>query len=102
VKDTDRLVAEMEDRPTYRGWSFSYEYPGFFCYSSKESPYRVFCTPDWEKLGTLDIQVQTDDGHDVPDWGDILPLPGKGRTGQKIFEMVRPTLDRLSGVVSAP
>lgn len=100
--ETDRLVAELEALPPYRGWTYSYEYPGYFCYSHPDNDYVVCFTPDWEKAETLDIQVQTNDGRDFPDHGGILSLPRDGRTGQKIFEMVRPTLDQLLGVASAP
>jgi hypothetical protein len=91
-----RLVAEMEALPAYRGWHFSYEYPGFFCYSHSDSDFSVFCTPDWEDDETLPIEVQRDDGHMVYEYGgDRLPLPREGRTAQQIFEMVRPTLDKI-------
>ena len=41
-----RLVAEMEALPDYRGWMFTYEYPGYFCYSHDDLPYSVLFTPD--------------------------------------------------------
>jgi hypothetical protein len=97
VKDaeTARLVAEMEDLPEYRGWRFTYEYPGYFCYSHPDNGYSVFFTPDWEGDETLPIQVQIDDGRDWEEHGDRLSLPREGRTGQRIFELVRPTLGKL-------
>ena len=93
--ETDRLVAEMAALPEYRGWRFSYEYPGFFCYSRSDNDYSVFCTPDWEGDETLPIEVQVDDGHVLSEHNARLPLPHAGRTGQQIFELVRPTLDKL-------
>lgn len=104
--ETDRLVAEMEALPTYRGWTFSYEYPGYFCYRHPENnfcyrhpenSYSVFFTPDWDEDATLPIQVQIDDDRDCPEYSDHLPLTHEGRTGQAIFEMVRPTLDKILG-----
>jgi hypothetical protein len=97
VKDpeTDRLVIEMEALPTYRGWRFTYEYPGFFCYSHPDHSYAVFFTPDYEEAETLPIEVQDDIGNSYAEHSTQLPLPREGRTGQQLFEMVKPTLDRL-------
>lgn len=94
-EDTARLVREQEELPRYRGWQFTYEYPGLFCYSHPELPYHVFFTPDWEGAESLPIEVQTADGDYVEAHSTRLPLPREGRTGQKIFDMVRPTLDKL-------
>lgn len=91
--DLTRTCHELNELGQYRGWMFTYEYPGYFCYSHKECPYRVFFTPDWEGAETLPIEVQDDEGSCSS--CDVLPLPRDGRTGQKIFEMVRPTLDKL-------
>jgi broad specificity phosphatase PhoE len=93
--ETARLVAEMEALPDYRGWYFSYEYPGYFCYVHPDNDFSVFFTPDWEGDETLPIEVQDDDGHCYEEHSNRLPLPRDGRTGQKIFEMVRPTLDKI-------
>lgn len=95
-EETDRLVAEMEGLPPYRGWEFTYEYPGFFCYSHPDNDLSVFFTPDWDGDETLPIQVQTDDGRDCSDkLGAVLPLPREGRSGAKLFELVQPTLDKI-------
>lgn len=95
--DTDRLVDEMEALPDYEGWQFSYDYPGYFCYGHPDLPYRVAFTPDWQGDEELPIEV-TDfcDGMYYEEYSEVLPLPREGRTGQKIFEMVRPTLDKLA------
>jgi hypothetical protein len=93
--ETDRLVAEMSALPPYQGWSFTYEYPGFFCYSHPSSPYRVFCTPDFSELETVSIQTQDDDGGFYEEFSSAPKLPREGRTGAKIFELVRPTLDKV-------
>lgn len=93
--ETARLVAEMEDLPDYRGWHFSYAYPGYFCYGHPDNDFWIFFTPDWEGDETLPIEVQDNDGNYYEECGDRLPLPRDGRTAQKIFEMVRPTLDKL-------
>jgi len=94
--ETGRLGAEMKALPAYRGWSFTYEYPGYFCYSHSDVPFSVFFTPDYEGEETLPIEVQTDDGQTCDEHSTRLPLPSTGRTGQQIFELVRATLDKLS------
>lgn len=93
--DTDRLVSEMEALPPYNGWSFDYMFPGYFRYYHPDSERDVFFTPDWEGDETLPIQVQDDDGNCYEEYDERFPLPREGRTGQKIFEMVRPTLDKV-------
>ena len=93
--EVDRLVAELETLPEYRGWLFTYEYPGYFCLSHDDVPYLVFFTPDWEGDEILPIEVQTPDGDVVAEHSNILPLPREGRTGQMLLDMVRPTLDKL-------
>ena len=96
--DTDRLVAELEALPPYRGWWFAYEYPGLFCYHQADGPLSVFFTPDWSEDEEIQIEVQTEDGVCL-DCQSLL-LPREGRTGEQISMMVRPTLDRLSGLGS--
>ncbi len=97
--EADRLVAELEALPRYRGWWFAYEYPGLFCYHQADGPLSVFFTPDWSRDEELQVEVQTEDG-DCLDC-QVLPLPREGRTGEKISAMVRPTLDKLCAVASA-
>jgi hypothetical protein len=93
--EIERLVAEMEILPAYRGWSFTYEYPGLFCYSHADRAHLVFFTPDYHGDDQLPIEVQDADGHFYEQHSSVLPLPREGRTAQKIFELVRPTLDAL-------
>jgi hypothetical protein len=93
--EIDRLVAEMSALPVYQGWSFTYEYPGYFCYSHPESPYSVFCTPDFSDLETVTIQTQDDEGSFYEEFSSDPKFSREGRTGEKIFELVRPTLDRI-------
>ena len=95
AQETDRLVAEMEELPHYRGWQFSYEYPGYFCYGHPDLPYRVAFTPDWEGDQELPIQVTDDDGNFYEEHSPVLPLPREGRTGGRLLDLVRPTLDKL-------
>lgn len=92
--ETDRLVAELETLPDYHGWTFVYEYPGYFGY--RRGAYTVFFTPDWEGKGTLPIEVHDDEGRVHDAYSARLPLPRAGRTGRKLFDLVRPTLDKLS------
>ena len=93
--ETDRLVAEMEALADYRGWSYSYEYPGYFCYHHTELPFRVAFTPDWGEPETASIQVEDDDGVFYEEHSSQPSFPNEGRTGQTLFDLVRPTLDKL-------
>jgi hypothetical protein len=92
--ETKRLVAELEALPDYQGWTFVYEYPGYFGY--RRSPFVVFFTPDWEGKWTLPIEVQDDEGNVYDAYSTRLPLPPARRTGRKLFNLVRPTLDKLA------
>lgn len=92
---TARLVEELSKLPAYLGWRFTYEYPGFFCYTHKTLTQSVFFTPDWEGTARLPIEVQETDGRSCAEHSTILPLPRGGRSGEQIFHLVRPTLDKL-------
>jgi hypothetical protein len=92
----DRLVTELNELGPYDGWRFSYEYPGYFCYSHPDLPYNVFFTPDWSGVETLPIEVQDDEGRHCEEHSATLPLPREGRTGRQLLDLVRPTLDKLA------
>ncbi len=94
--ETDRLVAELDDLGPYNGWRFSYEYPGYFCYSHSDLPFSVFFTPDWEGADSMPVEVQDTNGYYFEDHSTRVPLPREGRTGQQLLDLVRPTLDKLS------
>lgn len=96
--ETDRLVAEMDDLEPYDGWRFTYEYPGYFCYSRPDLPFLVFFTPDWEDDGKLPIEVQDNDGGHHEEHSSVWDLPHEGRTGQQLFDLVQPTLDKLAAL----
>lgn len=66
-----RLVGELQALPTWRGWHFSFEYPGFFCY--QRQPFRVFFTPD-DRTSELPIEVQFTDGRDLAASKEIAEL----------------------------
>jgi hypothetical protein len=89
--EIEQLLAEMEALPSYCGWQFTYEYPGFFCYSHPSSPASVCFTPDWDRDGEVQIEVQTLDGRFLG--GALIPWPHEGRTAQKLFDLVKPYLD---------
>jgi hypothetical protein len=91
----DRLAAELEELGPYNGWRFSYEYPGLFCYSRPGSPFLVFFTPDWDRAGTVPIQVQDAEGNYYEEHSDEVALPLEGRTGRMLQSLIRPTLDAL-------
>lgn len=100
--ETKRIIAELSAIPEHQGWRFSYEYPGFYCYSRPGGRSTVFFTTEWGHEG-MAIEVQASDGHHV-EYGNRdctqrwvqLHLPREGRTGPQIFEMVRPILDQLT------
>jgi len=98
--ETDRLVDELR-QIEHAGWRFTYEYPGYFCFTHEERGYLVMCTPDWEVDETLPIQVQDIYGRSYSEHDDELPLPASGRTGQQIFDLVRPTLDAVGALPAA-
>jgi hypothetical protein len=95
-QEEKRLLAELRALPDYQGWTFDYVYPGYFSYY--RGPYFVFFTPDWEDEETLSIQVQDDKGHTYTLYSEQLSLPRAGRTGRRLFDLVRPTLDKISKV----
>ena len=93
--EVERLISELDELGPYEGWTFSYEYPGFFCYSHPSFSFNVFFTPDWEGAESLPIGVSDADGNDYEEHSCRLPLPREGRTGQQLLNLVRPTLDKL-------
>jgi len=99
-KISSRLVPQMHALPEYRGWQFSYEYPGLFHYSHPDSPFSIFFTPDYVGNGTLPISVQDSEGRYYDEHSSLHPLPRTGRSAQKIFSLVRPTLDKLLNITN--
>lgn len=99
-QDVDRLVAEMEELPPHAGWTFSYEYPGYFCYSHPKVPYTVFFTPDWDResfftIVTLPIEVQDNEGRCNTEHSSDISITPDQLVGSKLLDLVRPTLDKL-------
>lgn len=79
----------------YKGWEFSYEYPGLFRYSRSGTPFLVFFTPDWDRPGTVPIQVQDSEGSYYEEHSGEVALPLERLTGKLLQRLVRPTLDAL-------
>jgi hypothetical protein len=96
LTEVERLMNELRDLGPYDGWSFTYEFPGYFCYSRQNLPFSVRFTPDWQADGTLPIEVHDDEGGYCEEHSTTLPLPREGRTGKQLFNLVRPTLDKLA------
>lgn len=94
--ETKRLRTELEALPDYQGWTFTYDYPGYFSY--RRGAFAVNFTPDWEDDKTLPIEVQDDAGQLYDEYSRQLPLPRAGRTGRKLFRLVKPTLDAVSKI----
>lgn len=94
--ERDNLAATLDLFPSYNGWLFSYDYPGYFVFSHENKPgLRVCCTPDWECRAGINVQI--DDNGDVED-GAIIPWPKKGRTAEGFFELMKPWLDKYQPV----
>jgi|SRR6185295_11283314 len=93
--ETNRLVTELDALGTYEGWKFSYEYPGYFTFIHSQIPLTVYCTPDWECTDAIPVCVSTDDGDYLHEYDVQIPLLAADRSGQKILDLVRPTLDKL-------
>jgi len=86
--ELSRLVEAFErDHKHYQGWTFSYEYPGYFAYLRDDG--RVYFTPDWGSPGHIAIQVEDDEG-DVLD-GDETPYSMPLDAAQ-LFRIVQPYL----------
>lgn len=91
--DHARLAKALFERGPYKGWEFDYEHPGFFVYFHPASQVRVMFTPDWGHDGKIAVQSQWREG--VPaldDDGAEIPFPI--RTVDRLFEAVRPWLDK--------
>ncbi len=88
-----RLLAELTALPAYQGWTFTYEYPGLFCYHHPDdTAVSVFFTPDWSTDGELSIEVQDTEGSCIEN--TVILLPHEGRTGQQLVDLVSPYLDK--------
>jgi hypothetical protein len=76
--------------PFYKGWAFDFQYPGFFVYRHPTDDVSIFFTPDWSKKGEVDVQVNS---NDEPIETETFPFV-RNRTAQRLFEIVRPFLDK--------
>lgn len=99
-----RLAEEMlKLHPEYRDWVFEFMYPGSFVYHQKRGPLSVFFTPDWNEWGMVDLEVvEWREGNP-----EVVDLPGsvgfrRERTADRLFGIVRPTLDEHSDELPEP
>lgn len=91
--DSQRLAEEMTARGPYKGWEFEYlDQPGSFSYWHPASPVRVYFTPDWSAGDEITVQTERDDDEPEIDDGAAIPFPI--RTADRLFEAVRPWLDK--------
>lgn len=80
--------------PEYNGWSAAYEYPGFISYTHPAADFVVCASSDFNGDGKLDIQIQTADFGRSLDDGENASWPHEGRTAAKMFDRIRPYLDK--------
>ena len=99
----DTVIADhvlQAELPEYKGWRSTYEHPGFIHYSHPDSDVVVCAASDFNGDAKLDIQIQTTDGHSFDD-GANDPWPHAGRTGLKMFDRIRPYLDKYHPTTAA-
>ena len=85
--------------PAYKGWYSTYEYPGFIHYAHPDSDVIVCASSDFNGDAKLDIQIQTADGHCFDD-GENESWPHADRTAEKMFDRIRPYLDKYQPATS--
>ncbi len=97
IENREQLIDEFNTNPEiseYNGFQYEYFYPGVFAYISDR--HNVFFDPDFVADGIISIQVATSDGDHIEeeseDFKYELPL-----TSSQLFNIVKPTLDRLNG-----
>jgi len=99
-KAVQKLVKAFEDMyKYYHGWHYAYEYPGYFAYYQMGGDLSVYFTPDWNKKGSVSIQVNNAEGEQIqgaevpyvaPESnGAALPL----ENAYALFRIVKPFLD---------
>ena len=61
-----RVSAEFPSFATLRGWSVSYDYPGYFGFRHKRRPnFTILATPDHGEEGFIAVDAQDDHGHNI-------------------------------------
>ena len=95
-EEVHQLVSGMQrDHGKYHGWDFDYEYPGYFVYYKEN--FAVYFTPDWSEKGAVAIQVNVND--DPDDRFPGVDIPFEPRTSNRLFQIVKPVLDAIDGVM---
>lgn len=92
ASDDDALINEFKSKyPTYNGWLFDYEYPGYFVFYSPDYSLNVYFTPDFNTDGTVDVQIMNSDGEflDGEEIAYQAPL-----TADQLMNIVKPFLDQ--------
>lgn len=92
----EELERLADGLPSYEGWTPYFDYPGFINYSHPDSDVIVCCTPDFNKPGIIDIQVQYIDGRTPKGKGprgEGGEIPFPVRTSERLFAAVQPWLD---------
>lgn len=84
------LMEEFSRLPyaRYNGWSFSFEYPGFFVYVHDNGK-RVYFTPNWDRTGVVSIQIHDARSEDPTGYAEA---PFTSMRAEELFDIVRPYL----------
>lgn len=75
---------------TYNGWEFDAVYPEYLSFFHHAADVRIYCTPDFNHEGSLDVQVHDEQGNSLE--SAVIPFPL--RTSGRIFDAVLPWLDK--------
>lgn len=85
-----KRFSEELSQVSYNGWEFEAVYPEYLAFYHHAADVRVYCTPDFNRDGYIDIQVQDDEGK----IHDSASVPFPLRTSGRIFDAVIPFLDK--------
>ncbi len=86
------LVKEFKTKhPSYNGWMFDYEYPGYYVFYSKDGLKNVYFTPDFNEKGVVDVQIIDAEGEHIG--GEDIPYKAP-LTADTLFAIVKPFLDQ--------
>jgi hypothetical protein len=103
TEDARRWLADdmAEHHGTHGPWRFAYDYPGIFTYTTDPEQghgddglgYRVSFTPEYDEPGVIPVQIENAEGE--AGGGYSIPFDG-ALTHRRLFDYIRPVLDRLA------
>lgn len=99
---TTRALDELRQKifKDHDGWAFVHdEFSGTWAYI-RDDGLAVYCTPDYEEQGFIDVQVYDENEGMEPAYADgvsvLVPWPDDARTPESWAEVMKPILDRVS------